>query len=196
MTSDFINLVKSSRSYRRFDESFHIDTGVIENAVEVSRFTPSTVNSQAIKYIIVNNKDDNEFMFGCLAFAGLLKGRGTPKEGERPSAYIIILCDNSIGVDKKIDEGIVAQTILLSLAEQGLGGCMLGSIDRAKIASHFEIDTSRYSIDLVLAIGKPDENVVLTDSENGESVAYYRDENGTHYVPKRKLSELIIRKFE
>jgi len=33
---------------------------------------------------------------------------------------------------------------------------------------------------------------VLTEAEKGKSVAYYRDENDVHYVPKRKLEDVLI----
>lgn len=42
--------------------------------------------------------------------------------------------------------------------------------------------------DLVIA----NEKVVLTEIEDGESTKYYRDENDVHYVPKRKLKDIII----
>ena len=45
---------------------------------------------------------------------------------------------------------------------------------------------------LIVAIGKPAEKVVLTEVGEGESVAYYRDGNDVHYVPKRRLEDVII----
>lgn len=35
-----------------------------------------------------------------------------------------------------------------------------------------------------------DETVVLEDT--GDSVAYYRDENDVHHVPKRALSSILL----
>ena len=46
---------------------------------------------------------------------------------------------------------------------------------------------------LVIALGMPDETVVLTELKPGESFNYYRDENDVHYVPKRPLDEIIIK---
>lgn len=45
---------------------------------------------------------------------------------------------------------------------------------------------------LIIALGKPNEKIVIKEIENGESVNYYRDENDTHYVPKRKLKDIIF----
>ena len=43
----------------------------------------------------------------------------------------------------------------------GYGGCMLGNVERTRLAEHLGIDTAKYSIDLVLALGKPKEKVVV-----------------------------------
>ena len=187
-------LVKQSRSYRRFYQSERISENELKEFVECARFAPSTVNSQAIKFMLITSEEDCAKVFDTLAWAGMLKDWQGPEEGERPSAYILLLCDLEIGKNKQYDDGICAQTIMLAAAEKGYGGCILGSIDRPELAKRLGIDTGRYSIDLCLALGKPKEQVVLTDVGEDCSTAYYRDENGTHYVPKRTLDELIVNK--
>ncbi len=47
---------------------------------------------------------------------------------------------------------------------------------------------------LIVAFGKPAEEIVIKEIEEGESIAYYRAENDVHYVPKRKLSDILIKK--
>ena len=81
---------------------------------------------------------------------------------------------------------------MLAAAEKGLGGCMLGSIDREKLFNELDIDRSRYTIDLVLALGKPAQETVIDDISIGDSTAYYRDESGRHHVPKIKTEDLLI----
>jgi len=44
---------------------------------------------------------------------------------------------------------------------------------------------------LIVAFGKPDEEVILTDVVDGKT-AYYRDAEDRHYVPKRALSEIVL----
>ena len=117
-----------------------------------------------------------------------------PKEGERPSAYIVILCDQTLGKNKMTDDGIAAQTILLGAVEKGLGGCMLGNVKREELAEALGIDRERFAIDLVLALGKPKETVVLVDLPESGDTRYYRDDAKVHYVPKRSLEELILEK--
>lgn len=185
-------LVLKNRSYRRFDENVKISRDELVSLISLAGKTPSTVNSQALKFMPVCDEDRNAKVFETLFWAGLLKDWNGPAEGERPVAYIIILCDLSIGKDKRYDDGIAAQTIMLGAAEMGYGGCILGAVDREKLACSLNIDTSKYSVDLVLALGKPNEKICLTEVGADGSTAYYRDENGTHYVPKRKIEDIII----
>ena len=187
------DLVIKSRSYRRFYENETVSYDKLKEIVEIARYVPSTVNSQPLKFMLVNDEEGNEKVFSTLAWAGLLKEWPGPEKGERPSAYIIILGDLSVGKNKHLDVGITAQTMMLGAADMGLGGCMFGSIQREKLASLFDIDTEKFSIELVLALGKPKEDVIIVDLPENGSTAYYRDENGVHYVPKRSVDELIIK---
>ncbi|NMC57717.1 MAG: nitroreductase, partial [Eubacteriaceae bacterium] len=47
----------------------------------------------------------------------------------------------------------------------------------------------------VLALGKPVEKIVFVDVPDSGKMAYYRDKDMVHYVPKRKLEEIILKKF-
>ena len=186
------DLVIKNRSYRRFYENESISTVTLRDLVELARNTASTVNSQALRFKLINTKSENETVFKNLAWAGLLKDWNGPEAGERPAAYIIIMCDLSIGCNKHFDDGIAAQTILLGATEKGLGGCMFGSIKRNELACELNIDTDKYSIELVVALGKPKETVKIVDLPESGSTAYYRDEKGIHYVPKRSIDDLIV----
>ena len=115
-----------------------------------------------------------------------------PAEGERPAAYFVVLGDREIYTKFDVDCGIVAQSILLGAVEQGLGGCMIGSIDRDCLRAALEIP-ERYAIVLVIALGRPNETVVLEDATDPADVDYWRDADGVHHVPKRPLEELLVR---
>jgi nitroreductase len=117
-----------------------------------------------------------------------------PAEGERPSAYIVILGDTELRKDFGCDHGIAAQSIMLGATERGLGGCMIGSIDRPKLRQVLDIP-ERYEILLILALGKPAETVVLEDVGPDGDIKYYRDEDDVHHVPKRTLGELILQEY-
>ena len=113
-------------------------------------------------------------------------------EGERPAAYILICCDQSLAKNKPIDDGIAAQTIMLGAVEKGYGGCMLANVKRSELAASLGLDPQKYSIDLVLALGKPKEEVVIVPVGEDGDVRYYRDENQVHYVPKRSLEDILL----
>ena len=117
-----------------------------------------------------------------------------PAEGERPSAYIVILGDTKLHKSFGCDHGIAAQSIMLGATERGLGGCMIGSIDRPRLRQVLGIP-ERYEILLVLALGKPAETVVLEDVGPDGDIKYYRDEEDVHHVPKRTLGELILQEY-
>ncbi|MCK4515474.1 MAG: nitroreductase, partial [Spirochaetaceae bacterium] len=52
-----------------------------------------------------------------------------------------------------------------------------------------------HTVALVLALGTPVEHVVLEEIDSDASVKYYREPDGTHHVPKRKLDDLILKSF-
>lgn len=87
--------------------------------------------------------------------------------------------------------GIVAQTMLLAAMEKGLGGCRIGNFGLEKVKEVLELLENLVLV-LIVAFGKPDEKIVLAEIEKGQSIKYYRDENDVHYVPKRKLEDIII----
>lgn len=114
-----------------------------------------------------------------------------PIAGERPAAYITILLDREIDADAGIDHGIAAQSILLGAVEKGLGGCMISTIYRDQLRDVLKVP-GRYEILLVVALGKPKEEVVIEEVEAGKDIKYWRDANKVHHVPKRKLADIII----
>jgi len=187
----FKDLVRSNRSYRRFDEAAIVEHKTLEELVELARLSASAANRQPLKYILSCARAPNASIFAQLAWAGYLQEWKGPAEGERPGAYIIILGDTKITGDFNCDHGIAAQSILLGAVEKGLGGCILGSIRRDELRAALNIP-EHLEILLVLALGKPAEQVVVEDVGPNGDIKYWRDADGVHHVPKRPLSDLII----
>jgi nitroreductase len=188
---NFKDLVYKTRSFRRFDESHHIDLTTIEELVDLARMSASAANRQPLKFMLCNTPEVCERIFPSLAWAAYLKEWDGPSPGERPSAYIIILGDRSIAESFSVDHGIAAQSIMLGATEAGIGGCMIASIRREELRNEFNIP-ERFDILLVLALGKPKE-IVITDNINNGDVKYWRDDRDNHHVPKRTLDEIIIK---
>jgi nitroreductase len=89
------------------------------------------------------------------------------------------------------DVGIAAQTLLLAATSEGLGGCMFGNIRKTQLAELLEIP-EHLDIALVVALGKPVEKIVLDEVPPEGSLKYYREPDGTHHVPKRRLDEILL----
>lgn len=187
----FSDLVLKNRSFRRFDQSVRIDQETLIELVNLARLSPSPSNLQGLKFWPVADELECERVFSCVKFAGYLKDWGGPKEGEKPTGYMIILGDKEIKPTFEIDAGIAAQTMLLGAAEKGFGGCMMKSFDPEKLREYLGIKES-LEIVLVIALGKPAETVVIEDYDPAVGIEYYRDKNSVHHVPKRSLDELII----
>jgi nitroreductase len=185
------DLIKKSRSIRRFYQDEPVSRETLCELVDLARLSPSGANLQSLKYFLSNEPGRNAQIFEHTAWAGYLKDWPGPVEGERPAAYIIVLGDTNISKTFGCDHGIAAQSILLGAAEQGLGGCMIGSVKRQELTQALNIP-SQYEILLVLALGKPREVVQIEPLGPDGSVRYWRDEQQIHHVPKRALEDILI----
>ncbi|MBA7668482.1 hypothetical protein ES703_76594 [subsurface metagenome] len=185
------DLILQNRSYRRFHQEVAITEETLRELVDLARYSASATNRQALKYMLSCDSEKNALIFQTLTWAAALKDWPGPAEGERPSAYIIILLDKEIAQAAGCDHGIAAQSILLGAAEKGLGGCMLGSAKRDDLRNNLNIP-EQYDIVLVVALGKPAEKVVLETLEPGQPFAYWNDSESVHHVPKRRLDDIII----
>lgn len=184
-------LIEKNRTYRRFYEDVKIDRNTLEGLVDLARLSASGANLQSLKYILSYEEEKNKKVFDNIRWAGYLKEWGGPESGERPTAYVIMLCDKEISMNYMWDHGIACQSILLGACEKGLGGCMFGSIDKENLRKSLDIP-DRYVIVTVIALGKPKEIVVVDEIKDLKDVKYWRDENGVHHVPKRKLEDIIL----
>ena len=185
------DLIIKNRSTRRFYQEVAIERRTLRELVDLARHSSSAANLQPLKYILSCDSRKNSLIFPHLLWAGYLKDWPGPCEGQRPSAYIIILGDTQITKSFDCDHGIAAQSILLGATEKGLGGCIIGSIQRDKLRKALDIP-SRYEILLVLALGKPRETIVVETVGSGGDIKYWRDSESVHHVPKRPLDEIII----
>ena len=146
----FKDIVKASRSYRGYDESYRFSREELEDFVDCARFAPSSVNAQPFRYYLAWENEEVDRIQKLTNWARALPQMQLPHPGMCPTGFIIICQD-------------------LNLAEN------LAPV-------------------LIVAFGKPAEKIVIKEIEEGENIAYYRDENDVHYVPKRKLEDIIIKK--
>ena len=185
-------LLTKNRTYRRFHNEYIVTKEQLIELIEMTRLIPSAANLQPLSYKVFNDMKMNKKIYSTLKWAGYLKNWEGPIDSERPSAYIIILCNKDISKNCDIDVGIASQTILMKSTEMGLGGCMFGAINKTKLSEIIQINNAKnLKIKLVIALGKPKEKVKLINIDKNESIKYYRDKENIHYVPKRKLKDIL-----
>ena len=188
---NFEEIIHKNRSCRRFYEDFDITMDMLRRLISYARVSASSGNIQALKFYLSAERLKNDKIFRHLQWAFYLKDWNGPEKGERPSAYIIILGDTDIHATIDIDVGIAAQSILLGATSLGFGGCMFGSVNRVGLRKEFQIPR-KFQIPLVIALGKPKEIIKIEEVDSTGNIAYWRDEEMIHHVPKRSLDELIV----
>lgn len=187
-------LVKANRSYRGYDESRAVTREELLELVDCARLTASSVNQQPLCYYLAYEKETVARIQKLTKWAKGLPELELPHPGQYPTAFIVICQDTRVWENTarfQKDVGIAAQTMLLAATEMGLGGCMIGSFSAGGVIKELKL-ADYLSPLLVVAIGKPAEKIVLTEAGPGEPIGYYRDENDVHYVPKRRLEDVVI----
>ena len=188
------DLIKKNRSVRGYDNSRDVTIEELREMVDCARLSASSVNMQPLKYILVNTVDGKARVLKQVSFAAKLSTLKLPHRGSEPMAYIVICQDEQISKSETgflRDVGIVAQSITLAATELGLGACMLGYFSPDKLRQALDL-SENLKPQLVISLGKSVEDIRIVEIEEGESTDYYRDEAGIHYVPKRKLDDVII----
>jgi nitroreductase len=161
---------------------------VLEKCVDAARLSPSGMNRQPLKYIIVNDEELLTKVFGVTSWAGYLADY-EPSEGEMPRAYIVVLLDKEIRKSCGHDAGIAVMSISMVAYEEGLGSCILGAIERAKLRRVLKVPDD-LEIVLAVALGYPAENPIVDRVKNGD-VKYWLDNDNVLHVPKRELKDIV-----
>ncbi|MDW7669803.1 MAG: nitroreductase family protein [Bacillota bacterium] len=183
---------KRNRSYRIFDEKVKIDDDTLVDLIDLARYSSSRGNRQPLKYIICNNDYINENIFKNLHWAKKIKNWPGPENGEKPTAYIIVLGDTEISNQLLIDTGLACQNILKGAVEIGYGGCMINNIDRVKIRELLNIE-EKFEIMLVIALGKPKQVSYIESMSSKENIDYWFDNENNVHVPKRAIEDIITK---
>ena len=186
-----LDLLKKARSYRNFDPSVTYTADDMKGLINLCRFAPSSVNRQPLRFAYAFKKEDCARIFPHTGWAAMIKTNKPPLPGNEPTAYILICYDTDFVQDSPdADVGIYAQTIVLGAMEKGIGACMIGSINKPALAEIFGLPANIMPR-LIIALGAPNEKIVLTEAKDGET-NYYRDADNTHYVPKLPLEEILL----
>ncbi len=190
MPSFIKHLANTTRSYRRFRQIYPVTPELMTQWVDNARVSASAGNKQPLRYRIVTDKEQCAQIFETLTWAAALPDWDGPEPGQRPTGYIIMATDSETfkGELWRFDAGIAAQTIMLSSTEEGFGGCIMLSFKRGELKKILSMPEDLEPV-LVLALGRPIEDIRLVDAVQGNTT-YYRDEQQVHYVPKRKIEDI------
>lgn len=186
-------LFRKNRSYRRFDQAIPVALEDLRDMTDNVRLSASAANRQPLRFILSADAALNREIFPLLRWAAYLTDWDGPDEGERPSAYIVILGNRRESHFIDWDYGIAMQTLLLSAAEKGFGGCLIASVDKDALRNLLSVPPE-LEIAVVVALGKPRETVVI-EPVRDNNIKYWRDEQNVHHVPKRDLEQLIFREY-
>ncbi|HUV56542.1 MAG TPA: nitroreductase family protein [Dehalococcoidales bacterium] len=179
------------RTIRRFQNKA-VPYELLEKCVDAARLAPSAKNQQSLEYIIVDDEPLLARVFDTLRFAGSIKPAGYPPPEQRPKAYIVILAKKEITLKEwvKYDVGLAAENMILVALEEGVGSCCVGLINIKKLSQVLNIPDD-YTIELVLALGYPDEQPVVAEFSGATRI--WEDKDAVIHVPKRRLTEILHR---
>lgn len=181
-------LILTRRSIRKFKQR-PISVGFLNRLVNAARLAPSGANLQPLEFIVIRDKKMLERVFATLAWAGYIAPCGTPRQGERPAAYIVTVVNTAIRKENyQWDAAAAIENMILTSWAAGVGSCWIGSISRLALGRILNIPRE-FIIDSVLALGFPAERPELERLDAG--CKYWKDAKGRLHVPKRDFSRVV-----
>lgn len=192
---DLMQAIYARRSVRAFGQE-PIAAEVLQEMIDAARVGPSAANRQPLEYVVVTDPETCAAVYDCLKWAAYLAPHGDPPPGQHPTAYVAVLRNQELelAAQSTYDVGAAIQTILLVAVARGLAACWLRSVNVPKAGKILGIPEG-YTLDSVVALGRPGEEPVRVDLDEGagglEVIKYWRDQSGLHHVPKRALSGML-----
>ena len=172
---NFTEIAQARQSCRSYDESLPVEEEKLASILEVARIAPSACNGQPYHLTVCHGQAAKDVAMAC-------RGLGMNKFAVQAPVMIVISEEPYVksaamgakikGNDyRSIDIGIVAAYITAEAAAQGLGTCILGWLDDARIR---EICGLQYPVRLVITLGYPKEDKLREKKRKdlSELVAY------------------------
>lgn len=158
--------------------------------VEYARIAAYPANLQPLKFAIISEKELCAKVFENTKWAGYLPD-GTPKENERPTAFIAVLGDTEIKNSFEVEAGAAVTSMMLGALDKGIASCWIGALNKKNIMKELHLDEEKYSLLYVLALGYPAQESQVCDMCDN-NVKYFIDENNKLNVPKRSMDEILL----
>jgi len=180
-------LLRRNRSYRGYDPARKVSREELRTLVETCTLVPSGMNRQPLRFRPVTAEEAGKVL-PLIKLGAALPEEHLPKEGMQPEAFLVVC--SAVEADRAvwIDLGIAAQSILLKAVEMGLNGIFVLNFKPEAVQEALALPMKPLA---VIAVGKGAEEIFLKPVDAGEDLNYYR-KNGVHFVPKRKVDDLIL----
>lgn len=179
--------IMNRRTIRKFSQE-ELPEEILCSLVDAARMAAHGGNIQPLKYAIVSGKVLREKVFETTKWAACIPD-GTPREGERPVAYIIVYGDERIKKECMVDAGAAVTNIMLAAWELGIGSCWIGSLNRPVLRELLQ-SPEELKLLYAVALGYPAQKSRAVEYRG--SFNYYLDDTQTVNVPKLSLSDVLV----
>ena len=151
---NFTEIAENRQSCRSYDASRSVEQEKIDRILNTARLSPSACNGQPYHVTVCKGETSKKI-------AAAVQGMGMNKFAsdapvllvisEKPYVATAALGAKAKGIDyRSIDIGILAAYITAEATAQGLGSCILGWLNDARIREVLDLDGS---VKLVITIG-------------------------------------------
>lgn len=176
-----VDCIKSRRSIRNYKEE-QIPQEVIREVVDLARFAPSWKNTQIARYYVVQSAElKKKIAEECMMDFAF----NTKTLTKAPALVVVAYVEKRSGYERDgsfttskedrwemFDAGIATQTFCLAAAEKGLGTCIMGIFDEAKIAEAINLPEGQ-KVGAVLAIGYSAEEPAAPARKEAEQLVQF-----------------------
>jgi nitroreductase len=170
------------RSCRRFKQEA-VDRTDLDRMIDAGRYAPTGYNKQAIRFAVISSAQK---VCEAFAFTGWLTG--TPPEGQRPAAYIVVLSDTTIAADAT-GAHCATYAVMLAAYSLGYGSCWHGCEGSEKVAQFLGLPAHLKPY-ILISLGKPDEDFCVHDPSSDWQVR--KESDGTVHLGKRGRDEVTV----
>lgn len=186
---ELMELLKTRRTYRRYEQR-KVDGSIIDEMLLAASYASSAANRQPLSYIVVQSEEKLKAVFPMTCWARYLPAeQGKPKEAEQPVLFVAVVQNTDISTECDIDVGLAISNMTLAAWKHGVGSCIIGAFDRARLSEVFSLSTNQV-LHTMVAFGYPLHKSRLTAIEGGD-IRYYLDKNGDYVVPKRNVKDIV-----
>jgi len=179
--------MQQRRSIRKFLPK-EVPCEVLKSIVELARLYPTGGNLQPLRFAILSKKELTDALFADLRWAMYLPDY-TIAETEKPTAYIVLLRDETISKKCDYDVGAASTMVMLAAVAHGLASCPIGNFHRGRLSELLKLPENMKP-ELVLALGYPAQESHVVPM--ADSIRYTQDAQGNFLVPKWNTEDVLI----